>query len=242
MPGNFCSRKNSIACVSQKKAHTLDCYANEQSILLTSSSICSHFVHSSSKFVFSAKSAIFDFLKRKKPRALFRTLFDPYPKITAKILRRFFFLGSTRGNWEKSQQERKSSPSYASIDRSVKWNSFRIFSWISFYCVRRNADQGKVDFFSVCVHVVRKFQGLVLICSFLRLHVRYIKARCICVCPYRIFDLSYERRKQVNLRLRKVLLGVFFRISSLWFSFSSNRSADLAPFHFGSKSNSVKFY
>ena len=103
---------------------------------LTSSSICSHFMQSSSKSGFSAMSAIFHFLFLCQVQSLAQ--YFPKKPRTTKILRRL--------SSELQQLQRKSSPSHAALRRSIKWNRVCIFAWISFFCVCSNADQGKSIF------------------------------------------------------------------------------------------------
>lgn len=65
-------------------------------------------------------SAIFDFPKRKRPRAPIRTFSERSPKISTiktKIARTFFFLFLCEsGNWEKLQRERRSAEA---MNRSI---------------------------------------------------------------------------------------------------------------------------
>ena len=93
-------------------------------------------MQSSSKSGFSAMSAIFHFLFVCQVQSLAQ--YFPKKPRTTKILR--------RPSSELQQLQRKSSPSHAALRRSIKWNRVCTFSWISFFCVCSNADQGKSIF------------------------------------------------------------------------------------------------
>lgn len=122
--------------ISKEFEEILQFWKKYISTILTSSSICSHFMQSSSKSGFSAISAIFHFLFLCQVQSLAQ--YFPKKPRTTKILRRL--------SSELQQLQRKSSPSHAALRRSIKWNRVCIFAWISFFCVCSNADQGKSIF------------------------------------------------------------------------------------------------
>ena len=124
-------------------------------MLLTSNSICSQFAHNSSKFICSVMSAILDFWQ---PSCANRGLNSFLSRTLSEHL-------STNSEQAKSDEHQISRNflrvskrgSHATFSWSVEWNSFRIFSWISLYCVCSNADQGKMNSLSFSRSVLAAF-------------------------------------------------------------------------------------
>lgn len=238
-PNKFCPRQNSTVksttsapqkeIICKKIKRTIAYHFKEHPVLLTSSSICSHFVHSSSKFVFSAKSAILDFLKRKESRVLFRTFSELLPN-GPKVLRRFIALLTNRVGTGRSYSNGGSHPQamHRSIGRlsgiaSVFSRGFRSTASVAMPIkVRLTFFSFNLSWEKISVRSSDMF--------FSSLRVRNIKLNSSFILyMLKIFDLSYKGSMQGS-ESYKALLLVFPRC--LFLSFTSNRSADLASFHF----------
>ena len=155
MPGNFCSRaKQHSISITERGAHTF-IVSQVKSILLTSSSICSHFVHSSSKFVSSAKSAIFDKTVGLLPNIL-RTLSEDYTENWPNFL-------CKSGNWDKVSAGEEVTPE--AMNRSIA----RLAGIVSVF------SRGFRSTSSLTMPIKVRFSGFfsfvaweLLMCSFLR--------------------------------------------------------------------------